>query len=148
MVVNPEIDRLLNNQIRFRLRVTEKVRSLKLFFTSPTPIGCPWSLAFGDRGYHEPHARSASAWTASPLQIISLLRRTMISEVFLQIIVRHLLFAPLFSRKRLGEAETARNSLSWNILQGTSLFSRFYSATLPVSSRKQVICIQNRGGGG
>jgi folate-binding protein YgfZ len=45
------------------------------------------------------------------------------------------------------EAETAYNSFRWTILQGTSLFSRFYSATLSVSSRKQGICIQNTGGG-
>jgi hypothetical protein len=31
------------------------------------------------------------------------------------------------------EAETSRNSLSWTILQGTSLFSGFYSGPLPVS---------------
>ena len=48
----------------------------------------------------------------SGLQIITLLRRTMIPEVFLQIIVRHVLFAPPFSRKRPTEAETSRNSLS------------------------------------
>jgi hypothetical protein len=58
----------------------------------------------------------------------------MISEVFLQIIVRHLLFAPLFSWKLPEEAEAARNSLSRNILQGTSLFSIFCSATLSVTS--------------
>ena len=32
---------------------------------SATP-GCPRSLAFGDLGNNEPHARSASAWTVSP----------------------------------------------------------------------------------
>jgi hypothetical protein len=32
-------------------------------------------------------------------------------------------------------------------LQGTSLFSIFYSATLSVTSRKQVFCAQNMGGG-
>jgi hypothetical protein len=46
----------------------------------------------------------------------------MIPEVFLQIIVRHVLSAPLSSRKPQTEAETARNSLSWTILQGTPLF--------------------------
>jgi hypothetical protein len=45
----------------------------------------------------------------------------MIPEVFLQITVRHVLFLPLFSRKLPAEAETARNSLSWTILQGTPL---------------------------
>jgi hypothetical protein len=60
---------------------------------------------------------------------------------------RHVLFAPPFSRKRSTEAKTPRNSLSWTILQGTSLFSRFYSETLPVNSRKQGICLQNMGGG-
>jgi len=59
----------------------------------------------------------------------------------------YVLFAPLFRRKRPVEAETARNSLSWTILQGTSLFSIFCSATLPVTSRKQGFCVQNRGGG-
>jgi hypothetical protein len=49
-------------------------------------------------------------------------RRTMIPEVFLQIIVPALLFVPLFSRKRLGEAKTPLNSLSWTILQATPLF--------------------------
>jgi len=43
--------------------------------------------------------------------------------------------------------ESSRNSLSWTILQGTSLLSGFYSATMPVTSRKQGICLQNRGGG-
>ncbi len=52
-----------------------------------------------------------------------------------------------FSRKQPTEAKTARNSLSWNILQGTSLFSIFCSATLPVTSRKQGICVQSTGGG-
>jgi hypothetical protein len=56
------------------------------------------------------------------MQIISPLCCMMISEVFLQIIVPARLFAPLFSRKRLGEAETSRNSLSWTILQATPLF--------------------------
>jgi hypothetical protein len=51
------------------------------------------------------------------------------------------------SRMLLAEAESAHNSLSWTILQGTSLFSRFYSATIPVNSRKQGFCVQNRGGG-
>jgi hypothetical protein len=46
------------------------------------------------------------------------------------------------------EAETSCNSLSWTILHGTSLFSRFYGATISVSSRKQGICLQNMGGGG
>ncbi len=72
---------------------------------------------------------------------------TMISEVFLQTSSRRLLFAPLFSRKRLGEAKTSRNSLSRNILQGTSLFSIFCSATLLVTPRKQGFCVQNTGGG-
>ena len=60
---------------------------------------------------------------------------------------RRLLFTPLFSRKRLEEAKTSRNSFARNILQGTSLFSIFCSATLPVTSRKQGICLQNMGGG-
>ena len=101
-----------------------------------------WNL-----GNHEPHARSAAGRTAGALQIISPLRRIMIPEVFLQVTVRRVLFAPSFSRKLPEEAETPRNSLSWRILQGTSLFSRFYSATLPVTLRKQGICLQNRGGG-
>ncbi len=41
----------------------------------------------------------------------------------------------------------SRNSFTWTILQGTSLLSRFYSATPPVTPRKQGICVQNRGGG-
>jgi hypothetical protein len=57
-------------------------------------------------------AISASGRTAGALQIISLLRRTMIQEVF----------APHFSWKLLAEAETSRNSLSRSILQATSLF--------------------------
>jgi len=60
---------------------------------------------------------------------------------------RHLLFAPFSSRKRPTEAKTSRNSLSWTILQGTSLFSIFYSATLPVNPTKQRLCVQSRGGG-
>jgi hypothetical protein len=46
----------------------------------------------------------------------------MIPEVFLQITVWHVLFALPFSRKLPKEAEIARNSLSWTILQGTLLF--------------------------
>ena len=109
--------------------------------------GTPSFAYFAKGGILRTHARSASAWTASPLQIISPLRRTIIPEVFLQDTVRHVLFASPFSRKRPTEAETTRNSLSWTILQGTSLLSRFYGATLPVNSRKQGICLQNRGGG-
>ncbi len=60
---------------------------------------------------------------------------------------RHVLFAPPSSRKRPIEAETARNSFVRNILQGTSLFSIFCSATLPVNSRKQRFCVQSMGGG-
>ena len=69
------------------------------------------------------------------------------SEVFLQIIVPAVLFAPPAIRKLSAEAKTARNSLSWTILQGTSLLSRFYRATIPINSRKQGICLQNTGGG-
>jgi hypothetical protein len=71
----------------------------------------------------------------------------MIPEVFLQIIVRHYHFPPRFSQKLPEEAETARNSLFWNILYGTSLLSIFCSETMPVTSRKQGICLQNTGGG-
>jgi hypothetical protein len=56
-------------------------------------------------------------------------------------------FMPRSSRRLLAEEGIARNSLSWKILHGTSLFSRFYGATMPVSSRKQGICLQNMGGG-
>jgi hypothetical protein len=87
------------------------------------------------------------AWTGSPLQIISPRRCTMIQEVFLQIIVRQVLFAPLFTWKLPKEAKTSRNSLSWTILRGTSLLSGFYSATAPVNSRKQGTCLQDRVGG-
>ncbi len=59
---------------------------------------------------------------------------------------RYILFARSFSRKLPVEAETSPNSLSRRILQGTSLLSGFYSATLSVTSRKQGICIQNTGG--
>jgi hypothetical protein len=55
--------------------------------------------------------------------------------------------APPSSRKLPEVAETPRNSLSWTILQGTSLLSGFYSATLLVTSRKQGISLQNMGGG-
>ena len=55
--------------------------------------------------------------------------------------------ASSLSRKLPKEAETSRNSLFRRILRGTSLFGRFYSATLPVSQRKQIFCPQNRGGG-
>jgi len=61
--------------------------------------------------------------------------------------VRHVLFAQPFSRKWLGEDEMARNSFAWYILQRTSLFSIFCSATLLVTSRKQGFCVQNTGGG-
>jgi hypothetical protein len=56
--------------------------------------------------------------------------------------------SPPSSRKLLAEAESTRNSFPWTILQGTSLFSRFYSATMLATSRKQGICLQNMGGGG
>jgi hypothetical protein len=65
--------------------------------------------------------------------MIFLLCRTIISEVFV----------PSFKRKLLA----AHNSFPWKILQGTYLFSRFYSAHLSVSSRKQGFCFQNMGGG-
>jgi hypothetical protein len=45
----------------------------------------------------------------------------MIPEVFLQITVRHVIFAPSSSKKLMEEAEMSRNSLSWTILQGTPL---------------------------
>jgi hypothetical protein len=48
---------------------------------------------------------------AQVVQIISQLCRTIIPEVF----------APDFSLKLPVEAKTARNSLCWTILQGTSL---------------------------
>ena len=51
------------------------------------------------------------------------------------------------TRKWPAEAETSRNSFAWNILQGTSLFSIFCSATLLVTSRKQGFCAQSMGGG-
>jgi hypothetical protein len=62
-------------------------------------------------------------------------------------IVLGVLFAPSVSRKLPAEAETARNSFAWNILQGTSLLSIFCSATLLVTSRKQGFCAQSMGGG-
>ena len=116
---------------------------------STKKAGCPRSLAFGDLGYHEP-MRANSERLAAP---------QVLADYFLNSLHNdpqkssspssswHLLFAPPFSRKPPKEAETPRNSLSWTILQGTSLFSRFYGATLPVNSRKQGICLQNRGGG-
>jgi hypothetical protein len=45
----------------------------------------------------------------------------MIPEVFSPI-VPSVFFAPPVSRKLPKEAKTARNSLSWTILQGTPLF--------------------------
>jgi len=56
-------------------------------------------------------------------QIISPLRRTMVPELVLQIIVPVPVrrFAPPISQKWPAEAETSPNSLSRNILQGTSL---------------------------
>src|ERR1035438_7361275 len=60
---------------------------------------------------------------------------------------RHIVFAPPFSRKLPKETETPRNSLSMRILHGTSLLSGFYSATMPVNSRKKGVCLQNLGGG-
>jgi hypothetical protein len=69
-----------------------------------------------------PWRASAVRPGGKPLQIITALRRTMIPEVFLQTSFRPDLFAPSSSRKRPTEAETARNSLSWTILQGTPLF--------------------------
>jgi|CZKF01.1.fsa_nt_gi hypothetical protein len=56
------------------------------------------------------------------LQINSFLRCTIIPEVLLQTSSWYVLFAPSASRKPLAQAETARNSLSWTILQGTPLF--------------------------
>jgi hypothetical protein len=56
--------------------------------------------------------------------------------------------SPPSSRNLLAEAESTHNSFHWTILQGTSLFSRFYSATTPVNSRKQGFYQQNMGGGG
>jgi hypothetical protein len=56
-------------------------------------------------------------------------------------------YVPFFSRKLLAEAEIVHNSFRWTILQGTSLFSRFCSASMPVKHRKQVFSFQNRGGG-
>jgi hypothetical protein len=65
----------------------------------------------------------------------------------LQTSSRHVLSAPPSSRKPPTEAETAHNSFARNILQGTSLFSIFCSAALPVNQRKQGFCAQNMGGG-
>jgi len=70
----------------------------------------------------------------------------MIPELFLQITVGHVLYAPPSSRKRPVEAKTSRNSLSWTILQATPLFRRFYSATLSVTSTKQGFYAQSIGG--
>src|ERR1039458_4494914 len=81
------------------------------------------------------------------MQIITVLRRTIIPEVFLRTSSRYVLFAPSSSRKLPEGAETARNSFDRNILQGTSLFSIFCSATLLVTSRKQGFCAQSMGGG-
>ncbi len=50
----------------------------------------------------------------------------------------------IFSARR---GRNGRNSFTRNILQGTSLFSIFCSATLSVTSRKQGFCAQNTGGG-
>src|ERR1035437_5137548 len=91
--------------------------------------GCPRSLAFGDRGvacpklakFRQPHRR----WLADYFPISSHNDpRSLPSNI-----VRHVLFAPPVSRKPPEVAKKSRNSLSWRILQGTSLFSIFYSAT-------------------
>jgi hypothetical protein len=71
----------------------------------------------------------------------------MIPEVFLQIIVPARPFSAAFSLKLLEEAKMSHNSFARNILQGTSLFSIFYSATLPVNQRKQGFYAQSMGGG-
>jgi hypothetical protein len=85
-------------------------------------------LLLGPGSPGTPCERKASLWPHRRcLQIISPLRRTIILRSF--------------------PSNRPRNSISWNILQGTSLFSRFYSATLPVNSRKQGICLKNTGGG-
>jgi hypothetical protein len=94
------------------------------------------------------------------LQIISPLRRTIIPEAVPPIYParpfragcpRSLAFGDLgnyaFVRKLPVVAETSRNSFARNILQGTSLFSIFCSATLLVTSRKQGFCAQSMGGG-
>jgi hypothetical protein len=62
----------------------------------------------------QPHAsdKRATGRTAGALRTISLLRRTIIPEVF----------APHLSLKLTAEAETSRNSLYWTILRVTSLF--------------------------
>ena len=98
-------------------------------------------------GDHELHARSAlsAAQVSADYSFTSSHNNSQKSSF--KSSSPHVLFAPHFSRERAAEAETPRNSLSWRILQGTSLFSRFYSATLPVTLRKQGICLQNRGGG-
>jgi len=75
---------------------------------------------------------------AQRMQMISPLCRTIILRSFLPILPE-----PFFIWKPPAEAESSRNSLFWNILQGTSLFSRFYSETIPATSRKQGICLQN-----
>ena len=66
------------------------------------------------------------------LQIISAFRCTMILRCY------------FFQ----SSSKCSANSLSWNILQITPLLGRFYSTTLPVTSRKQGISLQNTGGGG
>jgi hypothetical protein len=70
----------------------------------------------------QPRERHA-CHNADCLRMISLLCRTMVSEVFMQPSIQ----------KRLSEAETSHNSFSWNILQGTSLLSRFYSEPMLVN---------------
>jgi len=87
--------------------------------------GCPIIrvLCDGWETTNPVRAKASGCWTASPLQIISSFRRTMIPEVFLQITVRYVLFAPHFSRKLSAETETPPNSLSWTILQELLCFN-------------------------
>jgi hypothetical protein len=86
--------------------------------------------------------------TAGGLQIIFLFRCTMIPG---RLPSNHRLCASFSRRLSAGRDHQGQraphNSFCWKILQGTSLFSRFYGAALPVSFRKQGICSQNRGGG-
>ena len=81
------------------------------------------------------------------MQIITPLRRTMISRSLPSNTVLARPLRATVSRERPTEAETARNSFTRNTLHGTSLFSIFCSATLSVSLRKQGFCVQSMGGG-
>jgi hypothetical protein len=106
--------------------------------------GYPRSLAFMDPGFRESHgAQAPSARAASPCRLFPHFVHNDLRSHPSNIVPGR----PLRAANQPEEAKTTRNSLSWNILQGTSLFSIFCSATLPVTSRKQGFCVQSMGGG-